>query len=139
MSTQKILIMLIGIFFYSIAFPSLAQRQLSPALQAFMAKDYAAYLMAAPGELVGVMERPQAAFEAMLPAAIALEKTAGWDGESGKQLAALFTASPDAARWWAACKLLVRGDANGLSKLFDAIRGQVMYFLENLCYNISRR
>jgi len=124
MSTQsyyrrKILFLLINLFLCSIALPSLAQRQLSPAQQAFTAKDYAAYLVAAPGELGGVMERPQAAFEAMLPAAIALEKTAGWDGESGKQLAALFAASPDAARWWAACKLLVQGDVNGLPKLFD--------------------
>jgi len=111
--------MLIGLFFYSIALPSLAQRQLSPAQQALVAKDYPAYLAAAPGELDGVMERPQAAFEAMLPAVIALDKTAGWDGETGKGIAALFAASPDAARWWAACKLLVRGDANGLTKLFD--------------------
>jgi len=102
----KILVILISLFLCSIAIPSLAQRQFSPALQAFVAKDYAAYLAAAPGELAGMAERPQAAFEAMLPTAIALEKTAGWDGENEKQI---------------------------------AIRGQVMYFLENLCYNISRR
>jgi len=113
------LVLLICLFLYSIALPSLAQRQLSPAQQAFVAKDYAVYLAAAPGELAGVAARPQAVFEAMLPAAIALEKTQGWDGESGKQLAALFGAAPDAARWWEECKLLVQGDANGLSKLFD--------------------
>jgi len=118
-SHRKMLVLLIDLFICLIALPSLAQWQLSPSQQAFVAKDYPAYLAAAPGELDGVAERPQAAFEAILPAAIALEKTARWDGESGKQLAALFAASPDVARWWAACKLLVQGDVNGLSKLYD--------------------
>jgi len=119
MTNRNMLVLLIGLFFCSIAFPSLAQRQLSPAQQAFVTKDYTTYLAAAAGELGGVMERPQAAFEAMLPATIALEKTAEWEGETGKQLTALFAAAPDAARWWAGCKLLIQGDANGLPKLFD--------------------
>jgi len=101
--------------------PIFAQRQLSPALQAFVTKDYPTYLAAAPGELAGIEARPQVAFEAMLPAAIALEKTAGWEGESGKQLTPLFAASPDTARWWEACKLLVQGDANGLPRLFGGL------------------
>jgi len=119
MSNRNMLVVLVGLIWCSIALPSLAQRQLSLALQAFTAKDYPAYMAAAPGELAGVMERPHAAFEAMLPATIALEKTAGWDGETEKQIAALFAASPDAMRWWEVCKLLVQGDTNGLDKLFD--------------------
>jgi len=113
------LVVLIVFLLWSIALPSIAQQQLSPAQQAFVAKDYTAYLAAVPGELAGIAERPQAAFEAMLPVVIALEKTARWEGESGKQLAALLAASPDVARWWEACKLLVQSDVNGLSKLFD--------------------
>ena len=107
MSSRKMLFVLIGLLLYSIALPSLGQKQLSLAKQAFLAKDYAAYLPTAPGELAGMAARPQEAFESILPAAIALEKTAGWEGETGKQIAALFAASPDAARWFMACKLLV--------------------------------
>ena len=99
--------------------PARAQRQLSPARQALAAKDYAGYLQVAPAELTATTARPQAAFEALLPAAIALEKTGGWDGETGQGIAALFAKSPDAARWLAACRLLVQGDAHGLPTLFD--------------------
>jgi hypothetical protein len=97
--------------------PSFAQRQLSPALQAFAAKDYPAYLTQVTAELATVVQRP--ALEPILSVAIALEKTRGWDGESGKQITELLAQSPDAARWLAACKLLVQGDAGGLAKLFD--------------------
>jgi hypothetical protein len=83
------------------------------------AKDYAGYLKAAPAELAGVAAKPQGAFEAILITAIALEKTQGWDSASGKQITELLAKSPDAARYLEACRLLVQGDANGLSKLFD--------------------
>ncbi|MHB0936365.1 MAG: hypothetical protein ACYDCO_10730 [Armatimonadota bacterium] len=113
--------LLFGVFLIAFMLPASSQRQqqLSPARQALAAKDYAGYLQVAPAELAAAAARPQAAFEALLPAAIALEKTKGWDGETGKGIIALFAKTPDAARWLAACRLLVQGDANGLPKLFD--------------------
>jgi hypothetical protein len=101
----------------SLVLPTFAQRQLSPALQAFAAKDYPAYLTRVTAELAAVAQHP--ALEPILSVAIALEKTRGWDGESGKQIAGILAQSPDAARYLMACKLLVRGDAGGLPKLFD--------------------
>jgi hypothetical protein len=96
----------------TLVLPAFAQRQ-----QAFAAKDYPAYLIHVTAELVAVVQRP--ALEPILSVAIALEKTQGWDGASGKQIAGILAKSPDAARYLAACKLLVRGDAGGLPKLFD--------------------
>lgn len=99
--------------------PALAQQQLSPAMQTFAGKDYAGYLTGAAAELAGVEERPLAAFSAILVTAVALEKTQGWGGASGKQVAGLLAKSPDAARYLGAVKLLLQGNTDGLTKLFD--------------------
>ena len=65
---------------------ALAQQQqspLSPAMQAFSAKDYARYLYGVQTELANAAQKSQTQFDRVTATAVALTKTNGWDGASG--------------------------------------------------------
>ncbi len=77
-------------------------------------KDYAGYLLKLPK-----MMAPNATYYQLLPIGIALERTNGWDGESGIQVDKLLGVSTEAKRQFAAVKLLVKDDLAGLEMIFN--------------------
>ncbi len=99
--------------------PAFAQQAASPAMMAFAAKDYATYLANVQTELAPSAQKPAGEFAMIAVAAIALDKTANWDGASGKQVRELLAASPAALRYLDATRQLLGGDLNGLSRLFE--------------------
>ncbi len=102
-----------------------AQGTTSPAMTAFAAKDYPAYLAGMQTELAPAAQKPASEFVRLTATTIALEKTAGWDGAAGTQVRDLLATSPDATRFLQGVRALLRDDTGGLTTLYTGTQPSV--------------
>jgi len=87
--------------------------------KSFAAKDYVNVISGIATVLTDVPEQPQKEFVTITAVAIALSKTHGWTGDSGKKAVEMLKSSPDALRYLDAIHLLLEENIDGLNKLFD--------------------
>jgi len=116
---KHILCCLLIYSFLFIAIPIFPQQVATPEGQAFAQKDYMHFIVHLDNVLTDVPEQPQKEFVTISAIAIALSKTHGWAGDSGKKAVELLKSSPDALRYLDAVHLLLDENIAGLNKLFD--------------------
>lgn len=92
--------------------------QESSPTQLLAAKQYPAYVALLPDALTSGQPTGVIPFERLVGAAIALDKTKGWDGEHAKQLRELLGKTPTSLAQFDALRTILKGDVTGFTALF---------------------